>query len=160
MAKSKEPPELPLPPSVFGGDGANKGGDNVIPFGKPRKPLRGLIPEPPQRFVPPNIQHYHLTDEELIELRSYLQSKPRLEQLMKVPAAAVGSGPPLDDSPLAMLKDLVHQIEAGNIHPVAALVATVEFAPQDGGEVYPFYVSQLNRLAVLGMLHELLENLP
>jgi hypothetical protein len=157
MAKSKEPPELPLPPN-FG-----KGGDNVLPFGKRRvPPIKGLIPDPshPPSMAPmgPNIHSYHLTDEELIELQSYLQGKPRLEQL-KVPSEAVGSGPPLDDSPLAMLKDLVHQIEAGNIHPVGAFLATVEYAA-DGTEYYPFYVSQLNRLSVLGMLHELLEDLP
>lgn len=144
-----DPPELPLPPN-FG-----KGGDNVIHFGKWPKPVKGFIPELPPMVlsVGLGIHCYHLTDEELIELRSYLSSKPRLKEL-KVPPV------PLDDSPLAMLKDLVHHIEAGHIHPVAALVVTVEIAPQDGGEIYPFYVSQLNRLAVVGMLHELLENLP
>jgi hypothetical protein len=164
MAKSKEPPELPLPPDFFGGDGPNKGGDNVIPFGKRPPPLKIRLPGDPAP-AGDRIKRYHLTDEELLELRSYLNSKPRLKQLA-VPGDmtrdavnAVGSGPPLDDSPLAMLKDLVHQIEAGHIHPQAAIVATVEFAP-DGTEQYPFYVARLSRLQVMGLLHELLENLP
>ena len=160
MAKSKEPPELPLPPSVFG---TGKGGDTVLPFGKLQKPIKGLMPDP--SATEPHIYSYSLTNEELIELRSYLNSKPRLKQAeefehrARTPELAVGSGSPLDDSPLAMLKDLVHQIECGNINPGAAFVATVEDAP-DGGEDYPFYVSRLTRLAVIGMLHELLEDLP
>ena|ERR1035437_4673822 len=153
MAKDKEPPELPLPPDFFAGDGANKGSDNVTPFGKRPKRLRGLIPdEPPLTPAVPKILSYRLSDEELIDLRSFLNSRPRLEQLKKEES-------PTDDSPLAMLKDLVHQIEVGHIKPVAAFVATVEFAP-DGTEHYPFYVTQLPRLAVIGMLHELLEDLP
>jgi hypothetical protein len=147
---AKKPPELPLPPNFFGGDGPYKGGDNVIPFGRRDPPLKIRMPADEARRTA-----HHLSDEELIDLRAILRHPT---------ARPIGAPPPddvreVEDTPLNMLKDLVRRIETGEVPAVAAFVGMIIYK-SDGTEDYPFYCTGLSRLAAKGLLTEYLENLP
>jgi hypothetical protein len=84
---------------------------------------------------------------------------PRRPEGSRLPAAKAvppGGG---EDNPLEMLQWLVQQITLGHIRPEAVFVGTIEY---DGDDVehYPFYVCGMTRLAVKGLIHEYLEDLP
>ena len=82
--------------------------------------------------------------------------RPEGRRLPAAKAAPPGDG---EDNPLEMLKWLVHAIETGHIRPEALFVGSIEY-DGDNVEHYPFYVCGMTRLAVKGLIHEYLDDLP
>jgi hypothetical protein len=122
----------------------------VLPFGKRKEPPPITRADPMEQ---PGID-YHLTADE-VPLQAYLND--RTSALLQKDLR----GPPVEpeDNPLTMLKELIQDIEHGKIHPAAVFVGMIDYK-HDGTEDYPFYCTGLSRLALRGLLHEYLENLP
>lgn len=84
---------------------------------------------------------------------------PKRPEGRPLPAAKADDPGDGEDNPLEMLQWLVHEITVGHIRPEAIFVGTIEYHG-DGEEHYPFYVCGMTRLAVKGLIHEYLEDLP
>jgi hypothetical protein len=124
----------------------------VLPFGKRKEPPQVSL-VPPKEDAP--VIDYHLTGDEVRALQAYLND--RTSALLQKDLR----GPPVEpeDNPLTMLKQLIQDIEHGKIHPAAVFVGMIDYK-HDGTEDYPFYCTGMSRMALRGLLHEYLENLP
>ena len=146
----------------------------VIPFGTPGGAMRqpptsdsfGRRPVPPSdRLEPlkeslrpprPEVIDYQLSADEIMALRVYLDD--RTTTLLSGDLQGM-AGTTDEDTPLNMLKVLINDIERGKLHPVSLFIGMIDYK-RDGTENYPFYVTGMSRMALRGLLHEYLENLP